>query len=277
MRGLITDRKATNTARCIQLSKKGWAGMTDSEQAEWSGNPLTAAMGGYTLPVNLLPPIGEGVTFRNGSIIANTAGKVVIGNGSDFNGKTVTLSAETMSSGGNLALYWETSLSQVNANCTLTAAGTITSTLTTNNSGAKLVLVIAPGYYGKVMLSDGYAQSEYVPYYDIIPTEATKGAYNYSDLNRVERAVREIADELGLTVTTRTNWSVWDVPTAEDMQRYLDNVNLIRETCHSTLFLPDNMGKLTYNTANTIEEILSYAYRVADSICRCGETYCGEV
>ena len=40
--------------------------------------------------------------------------------------------------------------------------------------------------------------------------DAAKGAYNYTDLNRVETAVKEIAEKLGLSLVTKTNWTLWE-------------------------------------------------------------------
>ena len=276
MRGLITDRTVVNTTRCIQLSKKGWGSMSDSEQALWSGNPLTAAQMGYESPVNLLPPIGEGVIFRNGSITSEAGGIVVIGNSSDFVGKTVTLSAEIVTSGGSLTLGWYTGSSFTSAGIILSAAGAVTETLG-SSFGSKLAMKVTAGHYSKVMLEMGHAQSEYVPYYDILPTPITKGAYNYSDLNRVERAVAEIAEGLGLELETKTDWSIWDIPTEAEGYRYVGNIRKLQEYCGTTYILPYSLGNLSYLVANNIESVLRDAYKVVDSINRCGDIYCGEV
>lgn len=115
---------------------------------------------------------------------------------------------------------------------------------------------------------------------DIWYAEAAKGAYNYTDLNRVESAVAEIAESLGLTLDTKTDWTLWDVPTESDMSRYLGNVEKIKNACpNKTLFpaVPSRMARLTYETANRIEEILIMADRSSDAIPRSGELYCGEV
>ena len=137
--------------------------------------------------------------------------------------------------------------------------------------------------------------------------DAAKGAYNYTDLNRVETAVTELARRLGLTLTTKTNWTLWDVPTTNDMERYLRNVQTIRDACPGDADFPDlpySMSGLTYVGANNIEKTLMLVYQnidtgdhkcvlgefilgectlggklpeVEDSIIRSGEIYCGEV
>jgi hypothetical protein len=114
-----------------------------------------------------------------------------------------------------------------------------------------------------VMLENGVLRHEYVPYTEILPTEATKGAYNYSDLNRVERAVAEISDILGLGLLTKTDWGMWDIPTTSDMERYLGNVAVLRERVAddtSVPALPTSMNNLTYTDANNIELVLNAVY-----------------
>lgn len=88
---------------------------------------------------------------------------------------------------------------------------------------------------------------------------AALGAYNYTDLNRVETDVAGLAEVLGLTLQTKTNWNLWDVPTPSDMNRYLSNVRAIRDACPQVTNypdLPETMDNLTYVGANSIEETL---------------------
>lgn len=92
--------------------------------------------------------------------------------------------------------------------------------------------------------------------------DATSGAYNYTDLNRVESAVAEIAALLGLKLTTKTDWGMWDIPTQSQMNRYLNNVRSIRNAHPSSEYppLPDSMNNLTLEGANNIEKTLYIAY-----------------
>lgn len=126
---------------------------------------------------------------------------------------------------------------------------------------------------------------------------AAKGAYNYTDLNRVETAVSELAAELGLTLVTKTNWGVWDLPTVSDMSRYLSNVVAIRDACPGNVAFPDlpsSMSRLSLDGANNIEKVLLLVYEELHSsvepdepdvpdapadadYIRSGEIYCGEV
>lgn len=106
-----------------------------------------------------------------------------------------------------------------------------------------------------------------------------KGAYNYTDLNRVEAAVRELAAILGVTVTTVTTWNNKSIPKASDIQRYLWNINKLRTVCSAlatTPPTPESMHRMTYVTANEIEQILTDIEAAINSWVRCGEVFCGE-
>ena len=118
----------------------------------------------------------------------------------------------------------------------------------------------------------------------------SKGAYNHTDLNRVEEAVAKIVsymkalDMEGAFYPTRT-WSVDDVPTKAEMDRYIANVKAIRNALpilHHVMPLPPaSMAGLTYAGANAIEEILSVAMQYVESRIQVypfsGEIYGGEV
>lgn len=113
-----------------------------------------------------------------------------------------------------------------------------------------------------------------------------KGAYNASDLNRVESAVdylagvlRALPDDLkayaqekvvgwdrffdvpydaeNVVVDTKTDWRVTDIQIPQDMARYLDNVAYLRGIVeYSTATLPNSMDNLTWQGANAIEKAL---------------------
>lgn len=118
-----------------------------------------------------------------------------------------------------------------------------------------------------------------------------KGVYSYTDLNRVEKAVREIAEditELGFAVKlqTKTDWglpgkfsvSAW--PVESQMERYLQNVSEIRRIFIISTQLPESMQKLDWNGANNIEKILNTAFSrikgIKQSYRYSGEFYAGE-
>lgn len=99
---------------------------------------------------------------------------------------------------------------------------------------------------------------------------AALGAYNATDINRVEAAVAEIASLYGLTLTTNTNRTYWTTPNRYAggfyTTQYLNNVVAIRDAAlalDGTLVFPDlpeSMDNLTWELANNIEETLYLAY-----------------
>lgn len=114
-----------------------------------------------------------------------------------------------------------------------------------------------------------------------------KGAYNASDLNRVESAVgylagvlralpaelKEYAASLGvgwdgifsppydpedMEPETKTDWTDSGEPSPEDMARYLGNVVKLRNALsYATDELPEGMDDLTWQGANAIEKALT--------------------
>lgn len=115
-----------------------------------------------------------------------------------------------------------------------------------------------------------------------------KGAYNASDLNRVETAVAYIAEQLVAMpdelkkyaadllvawtdlfaqpynaqdyadMATKTDWATSDTPRSDSMARYLSNVALLQTAFDADYpTLPDSMDSLTFDGANAIEQILA--------------------
>lgn len=289
MKGLITDRTLRNVARRNELAAKGWAGMTVEERVEWLGDPLVSE-GVNLLPCGPFYSSAVNLKYKNAEIVATaTAPGVylyaisIIGEASKYENKTFTLSVDAMGSTAGvpqLALYWHDDYGFEYAGASLTGAGSVTVDTTewpnTNGRGSLALYVyvttteeVAAGASTRfvgVMFENGATRHEYVPYAEILPTLATKGAYNYSDLNRVERAVEEISEALGLGLTTKTNWTMWDVPRQSEMARYLNNVKAIATAIGSTIELPDSMDKLTYETANDIEKTLLAAHESAANV-----------
>lgn len=286
MLGLITDRTQRNVYRRKELSDKGWGGMTAEERIEWSGNPLDV-VGANLFACGPYYSSAVDLKYRNEEILATAtaAGTYlyaisIIGKASDYENKVLTLSAESMVASATgtpqLAVYWHDDNGYEYAGASLLLAGSVTFDTTewpnTNNRGYLAVYVYVTTYeaveagetvrFGHVMLESGNVRHEYVPYAEILPTLATKGAYNYSDLNRVERAVAEISDRRGLGLVTKTNWTAWDKPTESDMSRYLGNIATIRGfvSAGNIPLAPASMNGFTYEHANNIELILNAAY-----------------
>ena len=94
---------------------------------------------------------------------------------------------------------------------------------------------------------------------------ADKGYYNAADLNRVEAAMEYVAARLraagcGVSVTAKTDWTMSDIPTPADMDRYLSNLATLRgalTALPATPSVPDDMSGLTWQEANDIERILA--------------------
>lgn len=95
-------------------------------------------------------------------------------------------------------------------------------------------------------------------------TAGLKGAYNASDLNRVQEAMEYLAGvfaSYGYAVSLQAmpTWSDSDIPTEAQMTAYLSNLAALRgvlAVLPTTPATPESMELLTYATANNIEQIL---------------------
>lgn len=89
-----------------------------------------------------------------------------------------------------------------------------------------------------------------------------KGRYTFSDLNRVESAVAELAPYFGLKLETKTDWGTPGVfsesqwPTESQMMRYKMNVAYLCHQLPSFPLLPTSMDNLNWEGANQIERAL---------------------
>ena len=87
-----------------------------------------------------------------------------------------------------------------------------------------------------------------------------KGAYNYSDLNRVEEWCLYIANILNsynysVSIITKTNWSMSDFPTSQELERIRSNINTLKQAYFSFTQIPQNLEYMTWRKANDIEKI----------------------
>ena len=282
MLGLITDRTQRNVYRRKELLAKGFANMTSEERAEWLGDPFTTVGANLFAPGTYYPS-GVVLDYRADKIIATAIWSGVylfavsiVGKASDFENRVLTLSAESFVAPAKIELFWHDDNGYDYAGGTLLNPGSVTfNTAWTPNINNREYLAayfyittdisVEAGKivtFGKVMLEIGEAKHEYVPFYEILPTQATKGAYNYSDLNRVERAVFEISNREVLNLTTKTDWAMWDVPTDVDMNRYLGNITAIKTHFGININVPSSMNNFNYEGANNIEQILNAAYEL---------------
>lgn len=91
-----------------------------------------------------------------------------------------------------------------------------------------------------------------------------KGAYNASDLNRVESTVQYLAERLAITgnhpvVDVKTVWTNKEWVTASESERYLHNIKMLRNVLAIPSNLPEvpqDLEDLYYTEANDIERIL---------------------
>ena len=116
-----------------------------------------------------------------------------------------------------------------------------------------------------------------------------KGAYNFSDLNRVESAVKTLASELSelgfpITLETKTDWSLSAIPSVQEMRRYLNNLVVLQNAVsvfqELTPTLPNDMQHLSFEDANRMEEMLMgidwWVISMKSNRRYSGELFCGE-
>ena len=116
-----------------------------------------------------------------------------------------------------------------------------------------------------------------------------KGAYNATDLNRVQAAARYIKERfeaLGYTMnlSDQRSWTQQDTPDMEDMRKYLDDIKTIRNVftlLKTTPAAPDSMARFNYVKANAIEQILQdvdlLLSNMITSFVYSGEFFGGEI
>ena len=116
-----------------------------------------------------------------------------------------------------------------------------------------------------------------------------KGAYNYTDLNRVEEAVGYVADKLRergyrVDITAGKTWTMTSLPTLSDMNTYLNNIKVIRSafaTLSTTPQAPSTIKGFTYKEANAIEQILIDVDQLLENMMSAwffsGDLFSGEV
>jgi hypothetical protein len=115
-----------------------------------------------------------------------------------------------------------------------------------------------------------------------------KGAYNYTDLNRVGTALLALQTLLSgygypVSVDVRTEWAAGNWPTMTEMTAYLQsvvNVRAVLGTLPTTPDVPADMDSGTIAIWNNIEQILADVEIIINNMVAafryCGEIYCGE-
>lgn len=121
-----------------------------------------------------------------------------------------------------------------------------------------------------------------------VAAKNSNGTYNYTDLNRVNEAVDYIAEMLrsygyAVNIESAKTWAENDIPFASEMNVYISRVRGIAviDFSSSPPALPPDMDRLTYSSANNIEEFLKQLGTIAEKIpltwYYSGEVYGGEV
>lgn len=92
-----------------------------------------------------------------------------------------------------------------------------------------------------------------------------RGAYNYTDLNRIEEWCEYIETELNnagyrVEITTKTDWTDEDFPTQAELERIRSNVALLKQRYYSHSNVPIDVIKMTFKKANELEKVLDEIY-----------------
>lgn len=119
-----------------------------------------------------------------------------------------------------------------------------------------------------------------------------KGAYNPPyDMNRVGRALNYLRDRLAAArylepdaFSAKVDWTTTDIPTVEDLTKYLKCVSTIRDALSrfpTTPGLPRTLDRWSYKEANDIEKILvdvdQLITNMLEARYHCGELFSGEI
>ena len=106
-----------------------------------------------------------------------------------------------------------------------------------------------------------------------------KGALSYTDYNRIESGIQEIASILNASVSVKTDWDVNGYLTVSDASRWLSNIKAIRSLCsgkNDTPETPASLNYLHYTIINQVEEILLDIETIANNhLIYCSEPVCG--
>jgi hypothetical protein len=106
-----------------------------------------------------------------------------------------------------------------------------------------------------------------------------KGALSYTDYNRIEGGIQEIASILNASVSVKADWDVNGYLTVSDAFRWLSNIKAIRSLCsgkNDTPETPASLNYLHYTIINQVEEILLDIETIANNhLIYCSEPVCG--
>ena len=121
---------------------------------------------------------------------------------------------------------------------------------------------------------------------NLITDRNLPGRYDWRDFNRVQTAVQQLNDLLRANgyqsyVTPMPTWDRTMIPTAKQLNDYVDNVKRLRIMLDISGQMPDTLRKLTYGGANQIEQILvdieDAINHIKNASFFAGDLYAGEV
>ncbi len=95
-----------------------------------------------------------------------------------------------------------------------------------------------------------------------ITNDTDKAYISYADLNRIEQACAELAELIGVTITTKT-WLITDFRTTAEMTRLHDNIKLLQDSYYRNPYSPTLPTTFTFTSitqANNIEECLYWLW-----------------
>ena len=114
-----------------------------------------------------------------------------------------------------------------------------------------------------------------------------KGAYSYTDFNRVENAVAYLSELLKTygyenTVNVKTNWTSEDMQKVSEIQRYIDNIAELKNKYYTSIegTMPTTATWLTVEGANYLEKLLANIEEIiinmTQNFIHCGVANCGQ-
>lgn len=118
--------------------------------------------------------------------------------------------------------------------------------------------------------------------------QTMKAYYNSNDFNRIEDACNEVSRLLNKygyenSIIVKSNWTISDIPNKADVDRILDNLQLLREVYYifpDSPKTPENMDMMDIYRANDIEKILYDIDMIIQNMIKqfryCGTINCGE-
>ena len=278
----ITDRSAAHVSRLKLLREKGWSNMTAEERDEWNGvvgqnlfdqtvfgsrnNKISVSTSNDKITITALVDISTSV--RSGIECDPFDYNLYI----DGNNR-LTIGVDTITAPAGSVC--DISLSRYKYNWTdfvseyyspsLQSGGYVTYTIDTSKGGHKLSIFVGGLSAGQSVVIRGFRINRgnriypYVPFGALGANDVARGAYNFTDFNRVEQSVAYLSDAFGLSLVTKTDWTADDIPNVNDFEnRYLYNVNKVCEKAGINGVTTTYAG-FDYRAANEIEKALKSA------------------